>query len=186
MHKGFTPALIAAALVFTGCSSTEHKKALAANPAPCPNVVVLNDAARFIQFDGGELAENVAYSGEVVDVSTTCRYFSDKPIEATVSIDVAFGKGPKGAEQEKIFNYFVAVTRTNTDVIDKKIFPVKVKFDDDRPVEAFRVDIDKIVIPRKDENTSGVNFEIVIGFEVTPQQAIFNRSGKSLKFPDVK
>lgn len=187
MHKGLTTALFAAAAVLSGCAgSAEHRKAKEANPAPCPNIVVLNDAARFIQFEGGEAADNVAYSGEVVDVSTTCRYYADKPIEASVSIDLAFGKGPKGAEDSKVFNYFVAITRTNADVIDKKVFPVPVNFDDDQPVEAFRVDVDRIVIPRKGEEISGLNFEIVVGFEVTPQQALYNRSGKSLKFPELK
>ena len=48
------------------------------------------------------------------------------------------------------------------------------------------LDIDEIVIPRANDNVSGVNFEIIIGFSVTPEQAIFNRSGKSLKFPNLK
>lgn len=183
MNKVLAIALIAAAA--SGCSSNA-KKAREANPAPCPNVLVLKDASRFIDFDGDQTIENVAYTGEIVDVSTVCRYYGDKPIEAEISLDFAFGKGPKGEEFDKVFKYFVAVTRTNSEVIAKTEFFVPAEFEDDNNVTTLRVDVDRITIPRVDENTSGTNFELVVGFAVTPRQAIYNRSGKSLKFPDIK
>ena len=187
MNK-LSAAALFAALAIAGCASDEareRREARLANPAPCPNILVLNDAARLIEFDGDQSLENIAYSGEIVEVTSTCRYFEDEPIDAGVTIDLAFGRGPKGEEGKKAFTYFVAVTRKDSEVIAKKEFPVEVSFGD-RPVETVRVDIDKVVIPRADENISGINFEIIVGFSVTPQQAIFNRSGKSLKFPNLK
>jgi len=186
MKKLHAAALFAAAAALTACASSDQKAARKANPAPCPNILVLNDAARVIEFDGAETADNIAYTGEIVNVSSNCRYFTDKPIDAQVSIDLAFGKGPKASSDEKVFTYFVAVTRRNSDLIAKEEFHVPVKFDGERPVETARVDIDKIIIPRANDGISGVNFEIVVGFAVTPKQAIYNRSGKSLKFPDLK
>jgi hypothetical protein len=173
------------AAAISACSSNA-KKAREANPAPCPNIVVLTEASRLIEFDGAETVENVAYSGEVIDVTSTCRYFGDKPIEAGVTLDLAFGRGPKGVEDDKTFSYFVAVTRKDAEVIAKEVFPVKVSFSENRPIEAKRVDIDRIFITRAGENISGTNFEIIVGLVVTPEQAIFNRSGKSLKFPNLK
>ena len=41
--------------------------------------------------------------------------------------------------------------------------------------------VDGIVIPRADATTSGENFEILIGFDVTPQMAEFNRLGKRFR-----
>ena len=186
MRKLHAAALFAAAFGLTACVSEAGKKAREANPAPCPNIVVLNDAARFINFDGAEALENITYTGEIVDVSSTCRYFAANPINAEVSIDLAFGKGPKGAEQQQVFKYFVAVTRKDTEVIAKQEFAVPIKFDGDRPVQTERVNVDKIHIPRAGENVSGTNFEIIVGFVLTPQQALYNRSGKSLKFPNIK
>ena len=185
MNKLPAVALFAAAAAVSACSSNT-KKAREANPAPCPNIVVLTEASRLIEFDGEETLENVAYSGEVVDVTSTCRYYGDKPIEAGVTLDLAFGRGPKGGADKKTFNYFVAVTRKDSEVIAKEVFPVEVNFDDSRPIEVKRVDVDRIFITRAGENTSGTNFEIIVGLAVTPQQAIFNRSGKSLKFPDLQ
>lgn len=192
MNKLTSAALFAALgpvlFALGGCASDEAKERRAAreaNPAPCPNIVVLQDAARFIDFEGEEAIENVAYSGEVVDITSACRYYEDEPIDASVTMDLAFGKGPKGAEDKKVFTYFVAVTRKDAEVITKKEFPVEIDFGDN-PVETARIDIDKIIIPRANDNISGLNFEIIVGFSVTPQQAIFNRSGKSLKFPNLK
>ncbi len=188
MNKCLAAALFAALFV-SGCagqSAREARAARAANPAPCPNIVVLNDAARFIEFDGEDTVENITYSGEVVDVSSTCRYFGDEPIKAGVTIDLAFGRGPKAVSEDQTFTYFVAVTRKNAEVIAKREFPIDISFSGDNPVAVKRVDIDEIIIPRAGEEISGLNFEIIVGFQVTAKQAIFNRSGKSLKFPNLK
>lgn len=185
MNKLLALALIAAAA--TACSTSDKQRAAReANPAPCPNIIVLSDAARFIDFDGEERVEDIAYTGEIVDVGSACRYFSDEPIEMEVSIDFAFGRGPKATEDEKVFGYFVAVTRTDREVIAKEEYALPIDWDGDRAVAVERVEIDEIIIPRAGENVSGVNFEIVVGFAVTPEQAIYNRSGKSLKFPNIK
>ena len=182
MNKALAFALLAA-LPLSACGST--KEAKLANPAPCPNVVVLSDAARMIEFAGEEQLENIAWSAEVEGVSLACRYIGDKPIDATMKIDLAFGRGPKANARDREFAYWIAVTRTDREVITKQEYLVPVKFDDDKPVKRVEHEIEKIIIPRKDENTSGTNFEVVVGLVVTPQQAIYNRSGKSLKFPDL-
>ncbi|OFW99141.1 MAG: hypothetical protein A3E78_15660 [Alphaproteobacteria bacterium RIFCSPHIGHO2_12_FULL_63_12] len=182
MNKALAFALLAA-LPLSACGST--KEARLANPAPCPNVVVLSDAARLIDFSGEPSVENVAWSAEIQDVSLACRYVAAKPIDVSMKISIAFGKGPKADAREHDYAYWVAVTRTNREVIEKKEYLVPVKFDDGESVERVEHEIEKILIPRKDEETSGTNFEVVVGLVVTPAQAIYNRSGKSLKFPEL-
>ena len=181
MNKALVSALFAAS-VLAGCGST--KEAKLANPAPCPNVAVLSDAARMVSFNGEKELENVAWSAEIENVSVACRYVADKPIDASIEIALAFGKGPKADGDRHDYAYWVAVTRTNREVITKEEYLVPVRFGDD-PVHREKHKIDKIVIPRKDDSISGVNFEIVVGLVVTPEEAIYNRSGKSLKFPDL-
>lgn len=181
MNKALAAALIAAAFL-SGCGST--KEAKLKNPAPCPNIVVLPEAGRLIEFSGEPRVEDVAWSAEIEDVSLACRYVGAKPIEASVKVAIAFGKGPKAEGAKHDFGYWLAVTRTNREVIEKKEYLVPVEFDEDAVVR-INHEIEEIVIPRKDENTSGTNFEIVVGLVVTPQQAIYNRTGKSLKFPEL-
>ena len=176
-------AVLAATSAVGACSSSKGAKAR--NPAPCPNVLVLNEAARSIEFNGDAALENIAYTGEILDVSFTCRYFDDEPISGSVDIEFAFGQGPKGQIGPKDYKYFVAVTRSDLEVIAKKEFYTRAEFKDGRSVVRVSEEIDKLVIPRKSDKTSGTNFEIVVGFALSREQAIFNRSGKSLKFPDL-
>lgn len=179
-------ALFAAlALTLAGCSTfSRDAEARLRNPAACPNVVVLGDAARIVKFDGEQTLEDVAYSGEILDVSTSCRYYGEEPILADVKVDFAFGRGPKGADSNIKMKYFVAVTRRDTDLIAKQEFTLPVKFGSRSTVELTEK-INQIVIPRRDGNVAGANFEIVVGLALTKDEVRFNRSGKSLKFPSL-
>jgi hypothetical protein len=47
-----------------------------------------------------------------------------------------------------------------------------------------RQEVKTITIPRANPDTSGVNFEILVGFDLTPEQLAFNRDGKRFR-PDV-
>ena len=163
MNKALAGALFAALAAASGCAS--NREAKEANPAPCPNIVVLADAARIIEFDGEEELENIAYTGEITDAVIACRYYSDRPIEVEVDLTMAFGKGPKGENGQKVFKYFVAVARRDLEVIAKEEFPAAAEFSEERRrVVVFEDEVDRITIPRVNENTSGVNFEIIVGF----------------------
>ena len=72
MNKILAGALFAAVTAVGACSGLE-KKVDKTNPAPCPNVVVLDDAARIIEFVGEERLEDVAYTGEITGISSTCQ-----------------------------------------------------------------------------------------------------------------
>ncbi len=186
MNKLLAGALIAAVFGVAGCSSLGNRESREKNPAPCPNVLVLHDASRLIEFDGEERLENIAYTAEITNTGIACRYIDDKPIDANIEIELAFGKGPKGAKGEKHFKYFVAVTRRDLEVIAKNEFIIPVKFDSKQTVVVKKEDIDKIIIPRAGDHIAGTNFEIIIGFSLTRDQVLFNRSGKSLKFPNLQ
>lgn len=187
MNKALVFALFAAATVVSGCETSDRAKAKReANPAPCPNVLVLKDASRVVEFANDiETLENVAYTAEVTNVSLACRYFAADPIDISLEVDLAFGRGPKADSAEKNFTYFVAVTRRNSEVIEKAEYVIPVKFGSKDSVKLVEEKINQITIPRKGEETSGLNFEVVVGLALTPQQARFNRSGKSLKFPEL-
>lgn len=183
MNKALALALIAAALSATACGSTKEKRQ--ANPGICPNALVLADAARVIEFDGDEDVKNIAYTGEFQSVQLDCRFYGELPIDATVKVNMAFGRGPKGEALTHPFKYFLAVTRTDLEVIHKEEYTIPVEFDEDEAVAVIEDQIRQIVIPRANETTAGTNFEIIVGFSLTPEQVIFNRSGKSLKFPEL-
>jgi hypothetical protein len=152
------------------------------NAGPCPYVKVLYDAGRYEEFkDGQESSSAVAYTGEIQGLTAFCSYKTSEPIHNKISIRFALGRGPQGLEAHKTYRYWIAVTHRNKSVLAKEYFTLPVVF----PAGQDRVGIDDtindIVIPRADAKVSGENFEILVGFDVTPEMADFNRDGKRFR-----
>jgi hypothetical protein len=152
------------------------------NAGPCPFVKVLYDASRYVEFKGGkESAASTGYTGEIQGVSSGCAYKSDDPIKMQVEVLFSLGRGPEATETRKTYRYWVAVTERNKDVLAKEYFDLPITF----PASGDRVyateKLQTITIPRADATTSGSNFEVLIGFDVTPEMAAFNRDGKRFR-----
>lgn len=152
------------------------------NAGPCPFVKTLYDAARYIEFKGDqEASAAVGFTGEIQGVRAACAYKSDDPITVSMNVLFELGRGPRADGASKTYRYWVAVTDRNREVLAKKTFEMPVSF----PAGQDRVykseDIKGIVIPRATPTVSGANFEILIGFEVTPEMAAFNRDGKRFR-----
>ncbi len=177
--------LLAIILVsLAGCQSTRRFLQIGdtdePNPGPCPSAYALADASRLVQIRGEERLANVGFTGEIIGVRSFCRYHNDEPIIADLEIDFGFGRGPAAQESSHTYRYFVAVTRADQAVIHKEYFQTRANFgDSDRTYGT--EEIDYIKIPRADEETSGTNFEIIVGFELTPQELEFNRAGKRFR-----
>jgi hypothetical protein len=152
------------------------------NAGPCPFVKTLYDASRYVEFkENREASANVGYSGEIQGISAGCQYKDDKPITVQMDILFEFGKGPQAQGSSKTYRYWVAVTDRNREVIAKETFDVPVKFADGQDRVYVTEQIKEITIPRATVTTSGSNFEVLVGFEVTPEMAAFNREGKRFR-----
>jgi len=151
------------------------------NVGPCPFVKVLYDAARYQEFDGPESAANVGFTGEIHGVEAVCEYKDAEPIRVQVAVDFGLGRGPKAAGSTKDYGYWVAVTERNRSVLAKETFAVRGDFSRDEDRVRVLQRLDSIVIPRANQTVSGANFEILIGFDVTPEMAEFNRLGKRFR-----
>ena len=151
-----------------------------ANAGPCPYVKILYDAARYVELDGGRAAVSaVGYTGEIEGVTAGCAYQSDEPITVETNILFNLGRGPQAQENQRTYRYWIAVTERNQAVLAKEYFDLPVDFEGQRTTSVEQEQT--IVIPRADATTSGANFEILIGFEVTPEMAEFNRSGSRFR-----
>ena len=152
------------------------------NAGPCPFVKVLYDAARYVEFaEAREAAGAVAWTGEIQGLNANCRYRGDDPIEVAVELLFSFGKGPQAQGDSKTYRYWVAVTERNRTVLAKEWFDIQADFENGRERADYRERLGSIVIPRASEGVSGSNFEILVGFEVTPEMAAFNRDGKRFR-----
>ncbi|MBU6373649.1 MAG: hypothetical protein KJS97_13065 [Alphaproteobacteria bacterium] len=152
------------------------------NVGPCPLIGILYDNARVVQFAAPEERfANVAYTGEIQGVRGLCRYVGSDPIVMNLAIDMAFGKGPKGEATSHTYKYWVAVTRKDAAPIAKQYFEITANFKNGADRVGGTDVIERIVIPRASETTSGANFEILVGFDLTPEQLAFNRDGKRFR-----
>ena len=152
------------------------------NAGPCPYVKVLYDAARYVEFkDNAPSSANVAWSGEIQTIGSACAYKGAEPIRVRARLLFEFGRGPRSNGARKTYRYWVAVTDRDHAVLNKAFFDIPVQF----PVGQDRVtqseELAGISIPRLDAKVSGGNFEVLVGFDVTPDMAAFNRAGKRFR-----
>jgi hypothetical protein len=153
------------------------------NVGPCPLMGVLYDSARVVDFaaPNEQRYANIEYTGEMQGVRGLCRYVDADPITMSLDIDMAFGRGPAATSDRQTYRYWVAVTRRGVAPIEKVYFDIDVRFPRDEVVVTRRETIERIVIPRATPDLSGENFEILVGFELTPEQLQFNRDGRRFR-----
>ena len=161
------------------------------NPAPlpgqtaagaCPYVKVLYDAARYIEFkDAKEASASVAYSGEIEGITANCAYQGKEPITVDMVITFSLGKGPQAASNSKVYGYWVAVTTRNQDILAKEHFALNSQFKPGETKLVVHDTVAGITIPRANDKVTGSNIEVLVGFDVTPQMAEFNRAGKRFR-----
>jgi len=152
------------------------------NAGPCPYVKVLYDAARYVELkDNKETATAVGYTGEIQGLASGCSYKSADPIKVDVQLLFALGKGPTATSPQHTYRYWVAVTDRNNEVIAKEYFNLPVSFPAGQDRTLVTDELKGIVIPRIKPTVSGSNFEVLVGFDVTPEMVSFNRLGKRFR-----
>ena len=152
------------------------------NAGPCPYVKTLYDAARYVEFkQGQEASSDVGYTGEIQGISSGCEYKDDQPIRVAMEVLFELGKGPDAQGSSKTYHYWIAVTDRNREVIAKQNFTLPISFPSGQDRVYTTERISSITIPRGTMTTSGSNFEVLVGFEVTEQMAAFNRDGKRFR-----
>ena len=152
------------------------------NAGPCPFVKVLYDAGRYVEFKDNKVSANaVGFTGEIQNLSAGCAYKRADPIHIEIELLFGLGRGPQAVGSTKDYGYWVAVTDRNKAVIAKQYFTLHAVF----PAGADRIlltdRINGITIPRANTNVSGGNFEVLVGFDVTPEMADFNEQGKRFR-----
>ena len=147
---------------------------------PCPYVKVLYDAARYVELTGDRVTmANVGFTGEIEGLVSDCAYQSDQPITVHTRVQFNLGRGPQAQGVGRTYRYWIAVTERNRAVLAKEYFDLPVDFDG--ATTATVTQDQTIVIPRAEATTSGDHFEVLVGFDVTPAMAEFNRNGNRFR-----
>ena len=152
------------------------------NAGPCPYVKVLYDAARYVELKGDAASvANVGFTGEIENLASACEYKSDQPIKVQARLLFELGRGPQAEGDHKTYRYWVAVTDRDKAVLAKQYFDLPVTFPPGQDRVEKTEDVFGITIPRANMKVSGANFEVLVGFDVTPEMADFNRQGKRFR-----
>lgn len=151
-----------------------------ANAGPCPFVKILYDAARYVELaDNRPAAAAVGFTGEIEGVNADCRYRGDDPITVDINLLFSLGRGPQATAGQHTYRYWIAVTERNNAILAKEYFDLPVTFSSGQVAQVPQEQ--QVIIPRASATTSGGNFEILVGFDVTPEMAEFNRSGSRFR-----
>lgn len=151
-----------------------------ANAGPCPYVKILYDAARYVELrDNQARLANVGFTGEIEGLSADCEYREGDPIRLDMQMLFSLGRGQAAAGQQHTYRYWIAVTERNRAILAKTFFDIPVTFDATGLAQVREER--SITIPRASEEVSGGNFEVLVGFDVTPEMAEFNRSGSRFR-----
>lgn len=152
------------------------------NAGPCPYVKVLYDAARYVELkDNQPNLSSVGFTGEIENLAAACEYKADQPIKVQARMLFELGRGPTAQGDRKTYRYWVAVTDRDKAVLAKQYFDLPVVFPAGQDRVQKTEDVFGITIPRADLKVSGANFEVLVGFDVTPEMADFNRQGKRFR-----
>jgi hypothetical protein len=152
------------------------------NLGPCPYVKVLYDAARYVELQGNRQSiDAVGFTGEIQGIDAECTYVNPgDPIRVRMRVNFALGRGPQARGDGATYNWWIAVTERNRQVITREEFALPVTFEG-RDRTGMAVEVGEIVLPRGSETVSGSNYEILVGFQVTPEMVEFNREGRRFR-----
>ena len=154
--------------------------ACASDPDPeaaqgCPRVAVVADAALAEQFKPGPGRDltDLSSRAQIVDISGGCAY-EDGSVTVSVTVPIVVERGPAMTGSEADYSYFVAVTDRDWNVIAKRVFPIRFRFDSGNGFAASREELEQ-VIPL-DTPRQAAEFQILIGFDLDREQLSRNLS----------
>lgn len=177
--------LLLSALTLAGCTSEQAFSAVGLGSSteeggtadrPCPTVGVLNETDHLTLFNGrGKDLTDVVLRAEIGKVVTKCEY---NPEESLISVDLAYNGvaeiGPAAQSRNQTVTTFVAVMRRFGTKVKKQIYEVPLAFGGNSRQIQFLKTVDGTQIPYGG-NADGRIYEILIGFQLTPEQLDYNR-----------
>lgn len=178
--------LLMSALALTGCTSEQAFSVIGLGGSsteeggtasrPCPSVAILNETDHVTVFNGrGNDLTDVVLRAETGKVVTQCTY---NLTDSTISLDIAFDGlaelGPAASSRVQTVTTYVAVMRRFGKRVKKQVYEVPLVFDGNTRRIQFLKTVDGTVVPYGGD-ADGRIYEILVGFQLTPEQLAYNR-----------
>jgi hypothetical protein len=162
------------ALVAAGCSSDDLAEAKI--DYSCPRVVVLGDASTVTEFTPGATMtpENKIYTARIANTSAQCETERGL-VTANVGLDIRISAGTAPAPGPMQLQYFLAATEIDQRVTGKVVRAINVVLPPGVPELQAQTQIEGVQIPIA-EGRNTRNYEIIVGFQLRPEQVQYNRT----------
>jgi hypothetical protein len=140
----------------------------------CPRIGILREAAEATTFrpGAGRDATDVAYRARIVDYGGRCAIDAGM-VEVELDLRMAALRGPGAAGDRIGYQYFVAVTDPAQNILAREAFDVDFVFEGRPQAGSLEQLTQRIPLPR---GVDGRNYEILVGFALTPEQVEWNRT----------
>lgn len=183
MSVNFRVALLGALLPILGACAADSELGL--KPLACPTAGVLTDASSLRVFGegAGRDAQNIAYDLEFMRVHLLECELQKQEMTAVIRFEARAKTGPAAAANEYNYAYFVALLAPDGEVLSKSVQQAAAKFKSGKSETFFAEEYDEIefTVP---EGADGLGYEIVIGFQLTREQADYNRAQRAPSAPN--
>jgi hypothetical protein len=142
---------------------------------PCPTASILADASAITLFAGtGQDLTDVAYRASIDQVGRACVYDrGGESVTSTTSVRLVATRGPTAQVSEASFVFFVAVVDGEQTILARERFESTFTFQANQRQAAAIEEIEQLIPIRS--GLRGIDYEILVGFELTPEQLEFNR-----------
>lgn len=166
------------ALLIGGCSSNDTAKV-------CPRAAVLSEAGSLTRFGPGAGRDilDIEWQGEVSDIVADCVFRDLKGSrQAVVRLTPVFAlsRGAANTDGKADFTYFVSVVR-NREILSKQLFELTETFPGNRSRMVVRDDDPPIIVDIPlPARATGSEYEILVGFQLTPEELQRNEEARRL------
>jgi hypothetical protein len=161
--------VIAAAGLALALTAGQAISKTATNAAACPSVSILGDATRVTVMEQGK----IDLKAEILTPSLGCT-LAKSTAKSSLSFWVKSAIAPNASVGPRTVPYFVAII-SNGQVIAKEIFELKLPFTDGEHKVMVKENIAHIDIPIA-AGKGPDDYSVTIGFQLTPEQAAYNRT----------
>jgi hypothetical protein len=180
-------ALPLAACQTLGLSSPDPTDVVVDTGPICPVTAVLSDATSVTKLRpgtpaGSRDAANVVFSAEMSQAMLDCDYDRENnrlTVDVEFAIRAARGPAAQGAEPQ--LDFFVAVVDADNNIISKTVFHSQPEMRG-RTNNTYTQNVDGFPVPLAMDKRP-YDYEILTGFQLTPDELAYNRVPKPLPQP---
>ncbi|MDX1402384.1 MAG: hypothetical protein R3245_10710, partial [Kiloniellales bacterium] len=134
------------------------------------------DSSKIVRFKGeGRDLTDVLFETQIAGRTIECER-DDDVIEMTMLVSLKVGRGPADESRRAGFSYFVAVARSDGEILAREEFPVEVDLPGNQTLVE-KIDEVEPEIPLKPGET-GSEYGIFIGFALSPAEYEYNRKNR--------